>query len=203
VIRYAITDRKRLAADEPARRASLLALAARWAAEHIDYIQLREKDLSAVALEQLSCAINGTLRAAGARTQLLINSSLDAALASNAAGVHLTTAPGQPTLAEIRFRFADAGLQPVISISCHTLEEVARARHEQADLILFGPVFGKTVGEIEVSPAAGLQSLRAACEAADDVPVLALGGVTAANTADCLAAGAAGIAGIRLFASNI
>lgn len=203
MIRYAITDRRLLDADEPTRSAALLALAKRWAAEQIDYIQLREKDPPIHELEKLACAINAILQAAGAKTRLLINSSVEAALAANAAGVHLTTAPGQPTFAEIRERFASASRSPVISISCHTLEQVAHARHEQVDLILFGPVFGKTVAGADVSPAAGLEALQAACKAAGDTPVLALGGVTAANTASCLAAGASGIAGIRLFAGNI
>jgi len=203
VIRYAITDRKLLAVDEPARRAALLALTSLWAAEHIDYIQLREKDLPAAELKQLARAINGILCEAGATTKLLINGHADIALAANA-GVHLTTAPGQPTLAELRELFAAAARpQPVISISCHTLKEVFYARHEQVDLILFGPVFGKTVAGVEVTPAAGLESLKLACEAAGDIPVLALGGITEVNTAECLAVGAAGIAGIRLFAGSI
>jgi thiamine-phosphate pyrophosphorylase len=203
VIRYAITDRLSLGVDEPTRRAALLSLVKRWAAEGIDYIQLREKDLSVAALEDLACAINAILFEAGARTRLLINSSLEAALAANAAGLHLTAAHNQPTFAEIRELFAAASRSPILSISCHTLAEVARARHEQVDLILFGPVFGKTVAGAEVTPAAGLEALHAACQAADGIPVLALGGVTEANTAACLAAGAAGIAGIRLFAGNI
>ena len=44
----------------------------------------------------------------------------------------------------------------------------------------------------------GLALLEQACRAAAPVPVFALGGVTADNAADCLRAGAAGVAAIRL-----
>ncbi len=198
MIRYAITDRSQLPGDESARRIALFALARQWVEQQIDYIQLREKDLSAAELEQLSCAITAAIHSLKSRTKLLLNSHADVALAAGADGVHLTAASGQLTPAEVRALFARAGrAAPVVSISCHTLEEVTRARREQADLILFGPVFGKTVAGAEVTPAAGLETLHAACEAADGVPVLALGGVTEANAAECIAAGAKGVAGIR------
>jgi len=204
VIRCAITEGRLRAGAEPADRQKLLALAARWAAAQVEYIQFREKDLPVAELEQLACAINGILSAAGGKTKLLVNSRADIAIAAGGAGVHLTAAPDGLTPTQVRALFANAGRPaPVISVSCHTLDEVIRASREQVDLILFGPVFGKTVAGIEVTPAAGLDALRSACVAAGEIPVLALGGVSDANTAECLAAGAKGIAGIRLFAGNI
>jgi thiamine-phosphate pyrophosphorylase len=204
MIRYAITDRSLLSGDEAARRIALFAHARQWAEQQIDYIQLREKDLSAAELEQIACAITAAIRGLNSRTKLLVNSRADVALAAGADGVHLTAAPGRLTPAQVRMIFARAGRPvPVVSISCHTLEEVLRARREQADLVLFGPVYGKVIAGTEVTPAAGLEALRAACEASGELPVLALGGVTEANAAACIAAGAAGIAGIRLFAGNI
>jgi len=204
VIRYAITEGRSRAGFEIADCHNLLALAVRLSVEQVEYIQLREKYLPAAELEQLACAINGVLSASGGKTKLLVNSRADIALAAGAAGVHLTAAPDGLTAAQVRTLFASAGRPvPIVSISCHTLDEVIHARREQADLILFGPVFGKAVDGSEVTPAAGLDALRIACEAAGEVPVLALGGVNDGNTAECLAAGAKGIAGIRLFAGNI
>jgi thiamine-phosphate pyrophosphorylase len=208
MIRYAITDRSRLAPqnanDEIARRISLFALARRWAEQQIEYIQLREKDLSAAEIEQIACAITAAIRGLKSRTKLLINSRADIALAASADGVHLTAASGQLTPTQIRSLFARAGrVAPIVSISCHTLDEVVHARREQADLILFGPVFGKTIAGTEVVFAAGLEALRAACKAAGEVPVLALGGVAPENVQSCLEAGAKGIAAIRLFADGI
>jgi thiamine-phosphate pyrophosphorylase len=226
MLRYAITDRTQLGAqlgaDESARRAALLACAARWTAEGVDFIQLREKDLPAAELLRLSRDLLSLLRAAGPEktmTRLLLNSRIDLALAAGLDGVHLPSASLNPasqalTLAQARLLFQKAQRpnqpNPVLSVSCHNLAEVRAATAGGADLILFGPVFGKSIptagtsGNPEsayrtVTPALGLEALGAACAAAGSTPVLALGGVTAANIVACLEAGARGIAGIRLF----
>ena len=221
MLRYAITGRLRFAAEsgqqaEPARQAALLAQAARLAADGIDFIQLREKDLSAAALAALARRLLATLRADSTHPapRLLINSRADIAVATCADGVHLTSAPGSLTPAEVRALYAAASLpEPIVSLSCHTLAEVARAASfapdERATLILFGPVFEKVIaedrapekslGDKKISAGAGLDLLRAVCAAAAPVPVLALGGINRSNTDDCLDAGAAGIAAIRLF----
>jgi thiamine-phosphate pyrophosphorylase len=209
MLRYAITDRVRLAdasaqQAEPARQAALLAQAERLAAEGIDFLQLREKDLSATALASLARNLLATLRAHNPATRLLINSRADIAVATCADGVHLTSSPNEFTPAQVRALYAAAGLpEPIISLSCHTLAEVTRAASSAPEnrptLILFGPVFEKVVGNILVTAGAGLDLLRAACAAAAPIPVLALGGITRANTDICLDAGAAGVAAIRLF----
>ena len=204
MLRYAITDRARFKGDEPARRTALIAQAIRLAAAGIDFLQLRERDLSAADLASLTRRLLATLRAHNPAPKLLINSRADVAIAACADGVHLTSSPNELTPAQVRALYASAGLpEPAISLSCHTLDEVARAASSAPDerptLILFGPVFEKVVGNKLVTAGAGLDLLRAACAAAVPVPVLALGGVTRANTAVTLAAGAAGIAAIRLF----
>jgi thiamine-phosphate pyrophosphorylase len=66
-------------------------------------------------------------------------------------------------------------------------------------MILFAPVFEKSLGGGQHLAGAGPDRLREACVAASPLPVFALGGVTFQNAAVCIAAGAAGIAGIRLF----
>jgi len=208
MLRYAITDRARFTAesgqDEPARQAALIAQAARLAAEDIDFLQLRERDLSAAALASLARNLLATLRAHNPAPRLLINSRADIAIATCADGVHLTSSPNELTPAQIRTLYAAACLpEPVISLACHTLAEVARAAssapNERPTLILFGPVFEKVVAEKVVAAGTGLDLLRAACVAAAPIPVLALGGITPANTDSCLGAGATGIAAIRLF----
>jgi thiamine-phosphate pyrophosphorylase len=69
---------------------------------------------------------------------------------------------------------------------------------ERVDLILFSPIFEKH----SASLTHGLEGLRRATVAAQNIPVFALGGVTSTNAASCEAVGAAGIAGIRLFAGD-
>ncbi len=201
MLRYAITDRTQYAGGEPARQTALLQQAAHLASRNIDCLQLREKDLPAAALAHLAREILTTLK--NSPTKLLINSRADIALATRAHGVHLTSAPGELTPAQVRQLYAHANLPtPTISLSCHTLEEVAAAANSPEDarptLILFGPVFGKIVAA-NTTPGTGLELLHAVCQAAAPIPVLALGGITAENTPDCLTAGAAGIAAIRLF----
>lgn len=211
MLRYAITDRLRLAAAEPDRREALLSQARRCASDYVDYLQLREKDLPAHQLASLARDVLQVLRggAQPARTRLLINSRADVALAVHADGVHITSAESELTPDQIASLYAAAHLpQPVVSISCHSLAEVIRARVLAPSLILFGPVFEKVVydpatahtTEALVSRGTGLNLLHSVCEAAAPIPVLALGGITENNIPDCLEAGAAGIAAIRLFA---
>ncbi len=198
MLRCAITDRTHWPGTEAERQAAVVRQAALWAAEGIELIQLREKDLPADALAHLAREI---LKAIGsARTVLLVNSSIDAAVAARAHGVHLTLKPGAPTPYEAVLRYAAAGLShPLITISCHSREEIERVVPFQPDAILFAPVFGKIVAGKTITPAAGLEALSAACRAAAPIPVFALGGVTQGRARLCLDAGAAGIAGIRLF----
>ena len=224
MLRYAITDRARFSAEsgqqaETARQAALLRQAARLAAEGIDFLQLRERDLSAEDLASLAHHLLATLRAHNPAPKLLINSRANIAIATCADGVHLTSSPNELTPAQVRALYTAAGLAaPIVSLSCHTLDEVQRAASSAPDgrptLILFGPVFEKVVAEIaapevqvtvksngnkKISEGTGLDLLRAACAAAAPIPVLALGGITRAKTEACLDAGAAGIAAIRLF----
>jgi thiamine-phosphate pyrophosphorylase len=197
MIRYAITGE---VGGGEALREGLLAAAARWAGDGVEMVQLREKQVGAGELVELARAMLEVFRAHGGRTKLLVNRRADVAVAAGADGVHLTAHGDELRPEQVRQLFAAAGLAwPVVSASCHTVVEVQRAREAGVDAIVFGPVFEKRVGDVVVVPGMGIDALRQACVAAVPVPVLALGGVTAGNTADCLAAGAAGVAGIRLF----
>jgi thiamine-phosphate pyrophosphorylase len=186
----AITDTKQC--PEP-----LLTLVEGWATGGVSFIQLREKDLEPSALESLAREV--TRKIAGSRTKLLVNIPQPewAALAMTAGahGVHLAGEPRPGAAGRVRQGFAKA----IISVPCHSLKDVEEAVQEEVDLMLFSPVFEKISGDAR---AQGLAGLRLACAAAQSVPVFALGGVTADNAPDCIAAGAAGIAGIRLFAGD-
>jgi thiamine-phosphate pyrophosphorylase len=194
MIRYAITNGSPLPS-------CLTSQARRWVEAGIDFVQLRDKTLQAGELAALARALLDEFGPDGVPPRLLVNGRADVAAAAGATGVHLTAHPGELIPEQVRRVFALAGRPtPVVSVSCHTLDEVRRAHAAEADLILFGPVFEKRVdGEI-VTHGIGLAALEAACRAAPGSPVLALGGINLANTPACLAAGAAGIAGIRLFA---
>lgn len=200
MLRYAITDGTAANVRPAERIPALRALVQRWATAGIDFIQLREKNLATSELFVLAGALVDEARSAGSRTRLLVNTRADIALGSGAGGVHLTGGADQMTPAQVRSVFQRAGRpSPVVSVSCHTVEDLRRASREGADLLLFGPVFGKTVQGDMVVEGSGLDRLREAVAAAGELPVLALGGVTEANSLACREVGAAGVAGIRLF----
>jgi len=209
---YYITDRTAFPGDEPARRRRLLDKIAEAAHCGVDFIQLREKDLSARDLESLAHDALRVIREAkpstGDRppaTALLINSRTDVAIAAGAHGVHLRSndiAPSEVRIIGMTGVIAPARENPrtipLIAISCHSPEDVAHAAAGKADFAVFAPVFEKISSPGTIP--AGLEALRQACRT--PIPVLALGGVSLQNAALCLDAGAAGIAGIRLFQDN-
>ncbi|HUY81389.1 MAG TPA: thiamine phosphate synthase [Acidobacteriaceae bacterium] len=209
---YAITDRTQLPGpSDAARRAALVSLAAEWAARNIDYIQIREKDLAPADLLSLSTEIVAAVRTRSTHTRILLNGPATIALEAHANGIHLPANAPLSAAAEARAHFASTGRDAVISYACHSRDQVIRAREEAQlnldatsanTLILFAPVFGKNISGEAPLPGQGLEALRAAAEAAHPIPVLALGGITHDNAQSCLAAGAAGIAAIRLFLTN-
>jgi thiamine-phosphate pyrophosphorylase len=202
MLRCAITSRALYPGGEHEKQAALLLEAFRWVAEGVDLIQLREKDLPAGDIAALAREILKAILQQDSPARLLINSRPDIAIATSAHGVHLTASPDEWTPAQVRSLYASAQCpEPIVTISCHTLEDVRRAAGNHADAILFGPVFEKISSDPdrETIPGQGLGQLHAACHTAAPIPVYALGGVTRENAPHCLAAGSAGFAGIRLF----
>jgi thiamine-phosphate pyrophosphorylase len=192
---YYITDRKQFPGSEPERRERLLANIAEAARCGVDYVQLREKDLSSRDLEMLARSAMERIRASGGRTRLLINSRTDVAVAAEADGVHLRSSDVSPEEVRIIWRAGNGSGQPIVSVSCHTEAEVLAAENSGADFVVFGPVFGKK--NAPAMGATGLGLLRTVCR--NRIPILALGGVNAENAALCIDTGAKGVAGVRLF----
>jgi thiamine-phosphate pyrophosphorylase len=204
---YYITDRAAFPGDESSRRRRLLEKIREAAHCGVDYIQLREKDLPARQLELLAKEAMSAIQETKMATALLINSRTDIALAVQADGVHLRSDDVSPQ--EVRVVWEAGGTErglgrlapvnspqsPVIAVSCHSPAEVVEAAASAATFAVFGPVFEKNLAH-----PAGLKLLREACQS--KIPVLALGGITLKNAQSCLAVGAAGIAGIRLFQEN-
>jgi thiamine-phosphate pyrophosphorylase len=127
------------------------------------------------------------------RTRILVNDRLDVALAAGAHGVHLR-GDSMPA-ARVRPLVPPGFL---IGRSVHAADEARAAVDEGGlDYLIFGTVFATASKPAVV--AAGVDAL-AQTAAAVRVPVLAIGGMTAATLPLVSAAGAAGFAAIGLFA---
>lgn len=147
-------------------------------------VQLRDKTLDARELVALARALKAQL--AGLGVPLIVNDRLDVALAAGADGVHL----GQRDLpvAEAR-RLWPQGL---IGLSIENAAQLRAAESQAIDYYGASPVFA-TPTKTDTAPALGLPGL-AALRALTSRPLLAIGGITAANAAAVRAAGADGLA---------
>lgn len=152
-----------------------------------DVVQLRAKHLDAGELLERARKIRKLFGGT-----LLINDRVDVCLAAGAEGVHL---PGNRIAPlELKRRFG-AGL--IVGVSCHSVDDVARAEDEGADYVYLSPIF-ESPSKPGYGPVLGLGVLAEAARKVR-IPVLALGGVSRENERLCVEAGAAGIAGISYF----
>jgi thiamine-phosphate pyrophosphorylase len=197
-----VTDRHSLSESKSAeQQETLLSKIEAAAKAGVDWIQIREKDLSGKDCSSLTHEAVQRAAKCSARkttaTRILVNDRLDVALSQRAGGVHL--GEKSLSLAEAKrlaeYRGERKGF--VIGVSCHSLEAARSAARGGADYLFFGPVFA-TPSKAAFGAPQGLERLANICRAVS-IPVLAIGGITLANAADCLAAGASGIAAIRLF----
>jgi thiamine-phosphate pyrophosphorylase len=116
----------------------------------------------------------------------VVNDDIEAALMLGADGVHL----GRTDEGAERAR--EHGL--LLGLSATNLEE-ALAADSEADYIGVGPIW-ETPSKADADPVLGLDGLREICEATT-VPVVAIGGIDASNAAECIHAGAVGVAVVR------
>jgi thiamine-phosphate pyrophosphorylase len=157
---------------------------ARWLARlrrDVDFIQVRERQASARELARL-------VRLALEVAPVLVNDRADVAIACGAAGVHMragSIAPGDMK------KFAPL----IVTVSCHCAADVSAA--EGADYAILAPIFSP-LSKADSRQPLGLTALRTICRQSR-VPIVALGGIAAGNSAQCVEAGAAGVAGITLF----
>jgi thiamine-phosphate pyrophosphorylase len=117
----------------------------------------------------------------------LVNDDVEAAIRLAADGVHLGR---EDAGAE---RALEAGL--VLGLSASSLEEAREAERTGAAYIGAGPVWA-TPSKVDADHPIGLDGLAEVCRAVS-VPVVAIGGIDTTNAADCIRAGAVGVAVIR------
>jgi thiamine-phosphate pyrophosphorylase len=117
----------------------------------------------------------------------VVNDDLEAALMLGADGVHLGRDDEGASAAK------EHGL--MLGLSATTLDEARAGEEQRADYIGAGPIWA-TPSKPDADAPLGLDGLRELC-AAVSTPVVAIGGVDVTNAADCIGAGAAGVAVIR------
>ncbi len=186
-----VTDRKSLGLGEGGE--GVLGRIRAAAAAGVDWVQIREKDLCGrdlLALAREAVAGCGS-------TRVIVNDRLDVALAAGAAGVHL----GRESLGArdvVRWcRSGNAAAEFLVGVSCHGMEEAREAEGEGANYIFLGPVFD-TPSKRGMGEPQGVARLAEICRGVA-ISVVAIGGITEENAGECVRAGAAGIAAIRMF----
>jgi thiamine-phosphate pyrophosphorylase len=184
---YPLTD-VRLSALSHSEQVELLSLGG------ASLVQLREKQMPAFEFyEQARAAMDVAARNS---VQLIINDRVDIALAVGAHGVHLGQDDMPPEAARRLL-----GAEAIIGYSTHTVEQASAALTLPIDYIAVGPIF-QTATKTDTSPVLGLEGLRAARQAIDDFPLVAIGGITRANASEVIRAGADSVAVISALLSD-
>jgi len=156
----------------------------------VPLFQIREKALPARVLYELTARAAETTR--GSKTRLLVNDRSDIARTAGADGVHLTT---QSLPVQVVRKIY--GSELLIGVSTHSLQAAREAAGAGADFVVFGPVFETESKRVYGAPQ-GLEKLREGTTELREFPVVAIGGITLDNVEKCFAAGASGVAAIRL-----
>jgi thiamine-phosphate pyrophosphorylase len=166
---------------EPAR----LVDACRVAVEGgVTAVQLRVKDAPAASLLHLAESLRAALP-----VPVWVNDRADVALAAGASGVHL----GADDLPPAAVR-ALAGDALRVGVSVGTAEEAEAALRAPAHYWSIGSIYGTTTKPDAGAPI-GIEGFRRLASLAPEaMPVVAIGGITAENAGDVIAAGAVGVA---------
>jgi thiamine-phosphate pyrophosphorylase len=177
--------------DRAAARGPLPDAVEQAVAAGVDWVQVRERELEGAALlahvEELAAAARRGAARRGGSVRVLVNRRVDVALAADLGGVHLGFDAMAPESARSLL-----GEAAVIGLSTHAPEEVV-GLGIPLDYAHLAPIFDP-LSKPATRPALGLGALERASTSAGRLPVIAQGGIRAANAAACIAAGAAGIA---------
>ena len=194
-----VTDRKALAGNKSLP--ALLDVIRAAVAAGVDWVQIREKDLSA---RELLALVREAVSLSSVRTgstrprsiKLIVNDRLDVALAAGAAGVHLGHASPPAREVVLWCRTGNAPADFIVGVSCHNLQGAQEAEDAGASYTYFGPIY-ETPSKIPFGKPHGVEELAQVVKTVR-IPVIAIGGINESNAAECIRAGAAGVAAIRM-----
>jgi thiamine-phosphate pyrophosphorylase len=148
-------------------------------------IQLRDKTASTRVLIEEGLALRTLTRERGAL--LIVNDRIDVALAVEADGAHV----GQDDMPVALARRL-LGSHRILGVSAATMEEAEVAVAGGANYLGVGPIF-PSPGKADAGPATGVHLLTRLAERYA-TPLVAIGGITAANATEVVRAGASGVA---------
>lgn len=176
---YAVTDRHWLAADE-----SLYSVVEKALKGGATFMQLREKNLEEEQFLKEAVEIKGLCAQYG--VPFVINDNVDIAVSMDADGVHV----GQSDMEAGDVR-AKIGPDKILGVSAHTVEQAKLAEAQGADYLGVGAVF--PTGSKDDADEVRCETLKEICQAVN-IPVIAIGGITADNTPQLAGSGICGIA---------
>jgi len=151
----------------------------------VNVVQLREKDLDSLDLYNLAVRLRQVV---GTQALLFVNDRIDVALAAGAHGVQLG---GSALPIDVARSLAPDLL---IGRSVHDVAQAADAVRSGADLLVVGTMFASRShpGQVPAGP-----SLVRKISGLASMPLVGIGGITAGNAAQVVAAGASGVAAVR------
>jgi thiamine-phosphate pyrophosphorylase len=155
-------------------------------------IQLRERDLSSRDL--LTLAREVQMLTASRGSQFVVNDRIDIALVLDGVGVHLRSNSLPISVARHLL-----GSHRLLGVSAHSVDEVVRAESDGADYVVLGPIYSTPSKQLFGLPL-GLHQLEEACGKVR-VPIIGIGGITAARVSEVRRAGAFGVAVIAAIVS--
>lgn len=176
---YAVTDRKWLQDGQ-----TLAGQVEQAILGGVTVVQLREKHASAAEFLALAQEVKQVTDRY--QVPLIINDNLEVALAVDAAGIHV----GQEDLAAAAVR-QKIGDKKVVGVSAQTVEQALAAEQAGADYLGVGAVFPTSSKDDAVE--VDFTTLQAICQAVQ-IPVVAIGGITAQNMTALQGSGIVGVA---------
>jgi thiamine-phosphate pyrophosphorylase len=162
----------------------LIALAQELVAGGCTLLQYRNKSENARFMLDQARALKKRL---GNAVRLIMNDRADLCLAAEFDGVHV----GQEDLSPDSVREI-IGADHWLGVSTHNPEQLCDADRTSADYLAIGPVF-TTSSKDKPDPVVGLEGVRRA-RALTKKPLVAIGGITRANAAAVIEAGADSVA---------
>lgn len=157
--------------------------------QNVRMLQLRQKELCDRELVSIGRQIASITKGTG--TLFCINDRADIAVACGADALHL----GQEDMA-IEDARKIVGDDIIIGLSSQTIEQAQEALSKNPDYIAFGPIF-ETSTRVKANQPVGLKALKQVVELAQDVPVVAIGGLFPETLGQIAATGAKSFAMIE------